>query len=79
VENGRPNPLPRENLGLHCQENSLLRQDNPTFPRLSSPSQEEIDQRFTSDMIINLIRDGVVGIGETKLGIERWEVGTHSI
>ena len=33
----------------------------------------------TSDMIINLIRDGVVGIGETKLGIERWEVGTHSI
>jgi hypothetical protein len=30
-------------------------------------------------MIINLIRDGVVGIGETKLGIERWEVGTHSI
>ncbi len=30
-------------------------------------------------MIINLLRDGVVGIGETKLGIKRWEVGTHSI
>jgi hypothetical protein len=28
-------------------------------------------------MIINLLRDGVIGIGETKLGIERWEVGTH--
>ena len=30
-------------------------------------------------MIIDLLRDGVVGIGETKLGIKRWEVGTHSI
>ena len=30
-------------------------------------------------MIINLIRDGVVGIGESKLGINRWEIGTHSI
>ena len=27
-------------------------------------------------MIINLLIDGVIGIGETKLGIERWEVGT---
>ena len=34
---------------------------------------------ITSDMIINLLRDGVVGIRKTKLGIERWEVGTHSI
>jgi hypothetical protein len=33
----------------------------------------------TSEMITNLIRDGVVAIGETKLGIERWEIGTHSI
>jgi hypothetical protein len=33
----------------------------------------------TLTMIINLIRDGVVGIGEAKLGIKRWEVGTHSI
>jgi hypothetical protein len=32
----------------------------------------------TSEMITNLIRDGVVAIGETKLGIERWEIGTHS-
>ncbi len=30
-------------------------------------------------MITNLIRDGVVAIGETKLGIERWEIRTHSI
>ncbi len=34
---------------------------------------------ITSDMIINLLRDSVVGIGETKLGIEWWEVRTHSI
>jgi hypothetical protein len=34
---------------------------------------------ITSDMIINLLRDGVVGIRETKLGIEWWEVGAHSI
>jgi hypothetical protein len=34
---------------------------------------------ITSDMINNLLRDGVVGIGETKLGIKWWEVGTHSI
>ena len=33
----------------------------------------------TLEMITNLIRDGVVAIGETKLGIERWEIGTHSI
>jgi hypothetical protein len=33
----------------------------------------------TSEMITNLIQDGVVAIGETKLGIERWGIGTHSI
>jgi hypothetical protein len=30
-------------------------------------------------MISNLIKDGVVAIGETKLGILRSEVGTHLI
>ncbi len=30
-------------------------------------------------MITNLIRDGMVAIGETKLGIKCWEIRTHSI
>jgi hypothetical protein len=30
-------------------------------------------------MISNLLKDGVVDIGETKLGIQCLEVGTHSI
>ncbi len=34
---------------------------------------------ITSEMVANLLRDGVVAIGETKLGIDRSEVGTHSI
>ncbi len=34
---------------------------------------------ITSEMISNLLKDGVVTIGETKLGIQRSEVGTHSI
>jgi hypothetical protein len=33
----------------------------------------------TLEMITSLIRDGVVAIGETKLRIECWEIGTHSI
>ena len=34
---------------------------------------------ITSEMVANLLKDGVVAIGETKLGIHRSEVGTHSI
>ncbi len=34
---------------------------------------------ITLEMITNLIRDGVVAIGETKLGIKHWEIGTYSI
>ncbi len=34
---------------------------------------------ITSEMISNLLKDGVVANGETKLGIQRLEVGTHSI
>jgi hypothetical protein len=34
---------------------------------------------ITLEMITNLIRDGVVAIGETKLGIKHWEIRTHSI
>ena len=30
-------------------------------------------------MVANLLKDGVIAIGETKLGIHRSEVGTHSI
>jgi hypothetical protein len=30
-------------------------------------------------MVANLLKDGVVAIGETKLGIQRHEIGTHSI
>jgi hypothetical protein len=33
----------------------------------------------TSEMTTNLIRDGMVAIGETKVGIEHWEIRTHSI
>jgi hypothetical protein len=34
---------------------------------------------ITSEMIVNLIRDGVVAIRETKLGINRSEIGSKSI
>ena len=34
---------------------------------------------ITSEMVANLLRDGIVAIGETKLGIHRSEIGTHSI
>jgi hypothetical protein len=34
---------------------------------------------ITSDMILNLIRDGVEVIGKTKLGIFLSEIGTHLI
>ncbi len=34
---------------------------------------------ITSEMVANLLKDGVVAISETKLGIHRSEVGTHSI
>ncbi len=34
---------------------------------------------ITSEMISNLLKDGVVAIDETKLGIQHSEVGTHSI
>jgi hypothetical protein len=34
---------------------------------------------ITSEMVANLLKDGVVAIGEMKLGIHRSEVGTHSI
>jgi hypothetical protein len=34
---------------------------------------------ITSEMVANLLKDGIVAIGETKLGIHRSEVGTHSI
>jgi hypothetical protein len=30
-------------------------------------------------MVANLLKDGVIEIGETKLGIHRSEVGTHSV
>ncbi len=33
----------------------------------------------TSEMITNIIQDGVVAIGETELGIKHWEIGTQSI
>jgi hypothetical protein len=33
----------------------------------------------TSEMITNLIQDGMVATGETKLGVECWEIGTHLI
>jgi hypothetical protein len=32
-----------------------------------------------SKMVANLLKDGVITIGKTKLGIHRSEVGTHSI
>ncbi len=34
---------------------------------------------ITSEMVANLLKDGVIEIGETKLGIHRSEVGTHSV
>ncbi len=34
---------------------------------------------ITSEMVANLLKDGVVAIGKTKLGIHHSEVGTHSI
>jgi len=34
---------------------------------------------ITGEMIADLCRDGVVAIGETKLGIRRSEIGTRSI
>jgi hypothetical protein len=34
---------------------------------------------ITSEMVANLLKDGVVAIGETKLGIQCHEIGTHSI
>jgi hypothetical protein len=34
---------------------------------------------ITSEMVANLLKDGIIAIGETKLGIHRSEIGTHSI
>ncbi len=34
---------------------------------------------ITLEMVANLLKDGIVAIGETKLGIHQSEVGTHSI
>jgi hypothetical protein len=34
---------------------------------------------ITSEMVENLLKDGIVAIGETKLGIHCSEVGMHSI
>ncbi len=34
---------------------------------------------ITPEMVANLLKDGVVAIGKTKLGIHHLEVGTHSI
>jgi hypothetical protein len=34
---------------------------------------------ITSEMVANLLKDGIIATGETKLGIHRSEVGTHSI
>ena len=34
---------------------------------------------ITFEMVANLLKDGIVAIGETKLGIHRSEIGTHSI
>jgi hypothetical protein len=34
---------------------------------------------ITSEMISNLLKDGVAADDKTKLGIQRLEVGTHSI
>ena len=31
------------------------------------------------EMVANLLKDGVVAFGEVKLGIDRSEIGTHSI
>ncbi len=34
---------------------------------------------ITSEMVANLLNDGIIAIGEMKLGIHHSEVGTHSI
>jgi hypothetical protein len=78
MEDGGPNPMPSQNLGIDSQKDLLVRGNYQELSHLSCSPQEKLIS-VTSTMIINLICNGVVGIGEAKLGIEWWEVRTHSI
>jgi hypothetical protein len=51
----------------------------PLNSPISTYSNSGIINQVTSDHMINLIRDAVVGIGEIRLGIKKEDVGLHSI
>ena len=71
--------MPRENMGIDCHVNTLsYKGTNKNTPVTLVLHRKKLIS-VTSEMITNLIQDGVVAIGETKLGIERWGIGTHSI
>ena len=69
MEDGGPNPMPSQNLGIDRQKDLLVRGNYQELSHLSCSPQEKLIS-VTSTMIINLICNGVVGIGEAKLGIE---------
>jgi hypothetical protein len=69
---------PREDLGIDNKENSVVQGNKQELSSLSRETQEHNHQCHHRDDC-NLCHDGVVAIGETKLGIRRSEIGTRSI
>jgi hypothetical protein len=57
----------------------LTYEGSNTNSPVSLARHSNITISITSEMVANLLKDGVVAIGEMKLGIQRHEIGTHSI
>ncbi len=71
--------VPPQKLGIDNEENSLLKKERT---RIHQPPWQNTKKgviNVTADMIADVCRDGVVEIGETKLGILRSEIATRSL
>ena len=70
--------VPRQNLGIHNEEYSVVQGANKNFPVSLVKHRIKIIN-VTAEMIADLCHDGVFTIGKTKLGICQSEIGTRSI
>ena len=74
--------VPSQNLSIANEKNYVLQGRKQEFSNLSRKTLVKHKSQIiniTGEMIADLCRDGVVTIGETKLGIRRSEIGTRSI
>ncbi len=72
--------MPREDLGIDNKENSVVQGNKPNKNSpVSLVKHKNTIINVTAEMIADLCRDGVVTIGERKLGIRQSEIGTRSI